>query len=76
MARPAKNHPTSRLNLEMGESARQKLETLRDQTQANSLTEVVQRALAVYEYLHAEKKKGNTLVVKNQDGAEKEVVLL
>jgi len=76
MPRIAKNHPTSRLNLEMGESARQKLDTLRDQTQANSLTEVVQRALAVYEFLHAEKAKGNALVVKDPDGGEKEVVLL
>ncbi len=60
----------------MGESARQKLEALRDQTQANSLTEVVQRALAVYDFLHAEKQKGNQLVVKDPDGGEKEVVLL
>ncbi|MBI3823442.1 MAG: hypothetical protein HY289_12300 [Planctomycetes bacterium] len=49
--------------------------TLRDQTQANSLTEVVQRALAVYEFLHAEKQKGNQLIVKGE-GGEKEVVLL
>jgi hypothetical protein len=75
MPRIAKNYPTSRVNLEMGESARQKLEALRDRTQANSLTEVVQRALAVYEFLHAEKQKGNQLVVKGPDG-EKEVVLL
>jgi hypothetical protein len=60
----------------MGESARQKLEALRDQTQANSLTEVVQRALAVYEFMHAEKAKGNVLVVKDPAGGEKEVVLL
>ena len=60
----------------MGDAARQKLETLRDQTQANSLTEVVQRALAVYDFLHAEKAKGNTFVVKDPDGGEKEVVLL
>lgn len=54
----------------------QKLEALRDLTQANSLTEVVQRALAVYDFLHAEKAKGNALVVKDADGGEKEVVLL
>jgi hypothetical protein len=76
MARLAKNHPTSRLNLELGEAARQKLEALRDRTQANSLTEVVQRALAVYEFLHAERAKGNALVVKDSHGGEKEVVLL
>ena len=40
------------------------------------MTEVVQRALAVYEFLHAEKSKGNALVVKDADGVEKEVVLL
>ena len=60
----------------MGEAARQKLEALRDLTQANSLTEVVQRALAVYDFLHAEKAKGNALVVKDVEGGEKEVVLL
>lgn len=60
----------------MGESARQKLESLRDRTEANSLTEVIQRALAVYEFLHAEKAKGNALIVKDSDGGEKEVVLL
>jgi hypothetical protein len=36
--------------LEKGESARQKHEAHRDKTLANSLTEVVQRALAVYEF--------------------------
>jgi hypothetical protein len=60
----------------MGDSARQKLEKLRDKTQATSLTEVVQRALAVYDFLHAEKQKGNQLVVKDKDGSEKEVILL
>jgi len=54
---------------------RQKLEALRDKTQANSLTEVVQRALAVYEFLHAEKSKGHALVVKDKGGGAKEVVL-
>jgi hypothetical protein len=32
--------------------------------------------LAVYDFLHAEKQKGNQLVVKDKDGSEKEVILL
>jgi hypothetical protein len=32
--------------------------------------------LAVCDFLHAEKAKGNTLVVKDPEGGEKEVVLL
>jgi hypothetical protein len=75
MPRIAKNVPTSRLNLEMAESVRQQLEQLRDRTQADSLAEVIRRALAVYDFLWTEKDKGNALVVKSERG-EREVVLL
>jgi hypothetical protein len=40
------------------------------------LVSTVQRALASYDFLHAEKAKGNVLVVKAPGGSEKEVVLL
>lgn len=59
----------------MTEPVREKLENLRTQTQADSLTEVIRRALAIYDYLQAEKVKGNQIVVRSPQG-EKEVVIL
>jgi len=69
------NRKTSRLSLEMTDVTRQKLEALRDSTQADSLTEVLRRSLAVYGYLWDEKKNGATIVVR-RNGAERELVLL
>jgi hypothetical protein len=75
MARIARNVETSRLTLEMALGVRKQLEHLRDRTQADSLAEVIRRALAVYDYLHAEKEKGAKLILK-VDGGERELVLL
>jgi hypothetical protein len=75
MPRIAKNVPMVRLSLEMAEPVRKQLEHLRDQTQADSLAEVIRRALAVYDFLHTEKSKGAKIVVKDEDG-ERELVLL
>lgn len=75
MPRLPKTHPTRRLSLEMSEVVRQNLEDLRDRTQADSMTEVIRRALAVYELLWDEKTKGAKLVLRAPDG-EKEVILL
>ncbi len=69
------NRKSSRLSLEMTDVTRQKLEALRDSTQADSLTEVLRRSLAVYGYLWDEKKNGATIVVR-RNGAERELVLL
>ena len=65
----------TRLDLKMTEEVRQDLESLRDATQASSMSEVIARALAVYEFLWLEKKNGGKLVIKGPSG-EKEVVLL
>jgi hypothetical protein len=75
MPRPPKNNPSTRLNLEMGEQVRKRLEHLRDVTQADSLAEVIRRALTVYDFLWSERDQGGKLVVKREDG-EKELVLL
>lgn len=59
----------------MSEDVRQKLEQLRTETQADSLAEVVRRALAVYDYLWTQKSAGANLLVKDEDGV-RELVLL
>ena len=75
MPRPARSEPTRRLNLEMTESVRTRLEALRHQTEADSLAEVIRRSLAVYDFLLSEKEKGGKLVIKTSNG-DKEVILL
>lgn len=75
MPRIKKKGPTRRLNLEMDARVRERLESLCVETGADSLTEVIRRSLAVYDYLWAEKSNGAKLIVKS-DNDEKEVVLL
>jgi hypothetical protein len=75
MPRIAKTVPTRRLTMEMTEDVRKKLECLREETQADSLAEVIRRALAVYDFLWREKAEGAKLVVKGSKG-DKELVLL
>lgn len=76
MPRLAKKNPTSRLNLEMGQATRDRLEALRDLTHADSLAEVIRHALAAYDFLVSEKRKDGQLVIRYGDGKEKEVELL
>ena len=59
----------------MSQKVRERLESLRDRTEADSLAEVVRRSLAVYELLWLEKEKGGQLVIKTVRG-DKEVLLV
>lgn len=77
MPRLAKNIKTRRLNLEVSEAVRDALERLRDLTEADSLTEVIRRSLAVYDYLWNEKASGSVIMIKDRGNRqEKELVLL
>jgi hypothetical protein len=76
MARPPRTQPKFRLNLEMPEATKESLDRLKDATQADSTTEVIRRALAVYDFLWSCKKSGETPIVRSQDGKERELLLL
>jgi hypothetical protein len=60
---PVVDRKMTRLNLEVPESVRTRLEELRVLTEAQSMTEVIRRALAVYEFLVQEKSAGHRLIV-------------
>jgi hypothetical protein len=76
MARTPTKDQKARLTLDLLQPVRDRLEDLRRQTQADTLTEVIRRALAVYDFLWTEKAKGSRLVVKDPKGQERDVVLL
>jgi len=59
----------------MPESVRDRLDRLREQTGADSLAEVIRRALAVYELLW-EQKAANAEITVERDGAKKVIVLI
>lgn len=76
MARPAKNKETSRLNLEVSLSVRERLDQLRDLSDADSLTEVIRSALAVYEVVLQEVKRGGEVILCSPDGVQRKLVIV
>jgi hypothetical protein len=64
-----------RLNLEIGKDVRRRMEELRDETGSRSLTDVVSRALAVYDFLWKQKREGGKVLVQDSEGT-REIVLL
>lgn len=76
MARIARKNAKVRMNMDLPESLRLRLEALREQTDADSLSEVIRRALAVYDFLWQEKAKGSATMVKDKEGKERELLLL
>jgi hypothetical protein len=60
----------------MPEATKESLERLREVTQAESMTEVIRRALAVYDFLWHCKESGETPIVRSKDGKERELILL
>ena len=74
MPRVAKNNPMTRLSLEMAESVRKQLEHIRDQTHADSLAEVIRRALAVYDILRKTTSEGGVIVLHTAKGEQQLVI--
>lgn len=71
MPRLAKKQMTKRLTLELNEKVRNRLEELRDEVGADTLTEVVRRALAVYDFVvTAKHRDGASLVLRGKDGEQ------
>jgi len=60
----------------MPEETKQQLESLRDLTNADSMSEVVRRALAVYDFLWTEKSDGATTILRMKDGSERQLEIL
>lgn len=75
MNRTRNGESVTRLHLELTSSTRQRLEKLKATTQADSLSEVLRRALIIYEFLCLERSNGSRIVVKDST-SEREVVLL
>jgi hypothetical protein len=65
----------SRLNLALAELVRARIEELQHETGAQTLTEVVSKSLAVYDYLWTQKQSGAKVLIQDSEGI-RELVLL
>lgn len=65
----------ARLNVELDGTTKKRLDRLKRRTEADSLTQVIRRALQLYELLTEHDRAGGELVLRN-DRSEKTVVLL
>jgi len=71
--RPEKKLPKVRLNLDMPAEVKEKIEALRDANGIESLSEVVRRALAVYELVMSQQAAGTAIVFKPKEGPEQHI---
>jgi hypothetical protein len=76
MPRPKKEEPTARLNLELSETVLNRLKGLQKRSEADSMTEVIRRALAVYDLLLAARESDHKTIIRTPDGTEKELVII
>lgn len=63
---------TTRVQMELLPQSLERLKALRDKTEAASYAEVVKNALRLYEALIEEAEAGNSFMLRQKDGTERE----
>lgn len=76
MTRPArKGSDKVRLSLKLAPGARQRLEELQQISEAESLTDVVRRALALYEMAVKNEIAGGETILRTKDNQEQRIII-
>lgn len=65
-----------RINLELPAKLRERIEHVKELSEAESVSEVLRWSLAVYEYLWMEKTKSSEIVIRKKNGKETELQML
>lgn len=71
-----KESARARLSLDLDPRSKAQLESLRQRTGATSLTEVIKKALALYDLVDEHTANGGALIFRNADGTEERLRLL
>lgn len=67
----------SRINLEVPERVRQRIEHLQEMTDADGITDVIRRAIDVYAaILTASREEGRKVIIRDRDGTERELLIV
>jgi len=75
MPRPPSTENRVRLNLELPVRVRDQLERLKELSEADSLTEVIRRALRIFELLLEMRASKASIIIRAKDGSEKEIII-
>jgi hypothetical protein len=65
-----------RLNLELSKQVYDQMQTLQKRSDATSLTEVIRRALALYDVITEHVSDGGKIVLRDKDGNDENVRLV
>jgi len=77
MPRSPNTELKARLNLELPIQVRERLEEIRVLSEAESVTEVIRRALSIYDLLlNMTVKEHGKVVIRSVDGTERELLLV
>lgn len=72
----ARRPDTVRVSLRMTQGVKEQLDDVQARCGAESIGETVRRALAVYETLLEQRERGRVVLVRGDDGVERELVLV
>ena len=71
MPRPKQEQEKRKLTLELSLPVRERLTSLQQRSEADSLTEVIRRSLALYDLLLAARENGEEIIIRSRDGEKK-----
>lgn len=75
MPRPKQEQEKRKLTLELSLPVHERLRSLQQRSEADSLTEVIRRSLAVYDLLLAARENGEEIILRS-GGGEKMLALV
>lgn len=76
MARPKVDSPKIRMNLDVRPEVKDLIETLKVEVHADSMSEVVRRAVLLYDHMRTRTESGAKIIIRNADGTEHEIILI
>ena len=76
MAKTATTNERIRLNLAITPTVHDRLQRLREMSDSESVTEVVRRAMAVYDLVLSHMSDGGQIVLRHKDGSDELVKII
>ena len=76
MTRPVREVAKIRINLDMPLAVKDRITDIRDQTNADSMGEVIRRAVTVYDLILSEQALGNTVVIRSPSNGDKQIIVV
>ena len=76
MARPPRKREKIRLNLELTPKVRKQIKDLQELSEADTMVEVIRRALAVYDLMLNHYSKNGSAILEYEDGTKERLRII